>query len=1172
MKVNPNGRILAASSPYSSNVPDRAPHSRKIVSRLGGYALLAGVAVLAICLWFQARAIDFEQHSRYTANLRRVKELDARIKLNILQVKDGLLNYYDPIVSDLAELKTLQTDLKQIPGFIDLAGRNELNQLLQSYLKVWQEKEQSIQRFQMQNAVRRNSLIYFPIAIADLVGQKTTDPALAAHLNALLRNVLLFNLTNDAEIVPPIDREIQQIMAGDKTIANRADVKMAIAHVKIILNSDPEVNNLVKAILSLPTSQSSENLFRSYDRYYNKALDRAQIYRLSLYLLSIVVLIGIATSIIYRLRTYALTTKEAEEKYRNIFDNSIAGIFQTTPDGHYLGANPMLASIYGYESIETLVRNLTDIEHQLYVSPERRREFINLMQKKGTVVDFESQIYRKDGSLVWISENARSVCDRNGNLLYYEGSVTDITARKLAEEALQASEAELRLLFAAMTDIVIIFDAEGRYLKSIGTQLDDYRPGINPIGHTVREILPSDLAEQFTNAIQQALMLRLETDNPVENSTKSNSERHSVSVEYSLPIHGKKTCFSASVSPLSENTVLWVARNISDRKQLEEELQQNEKQMRALLDAIPDRMFRHRLDGAYLDYKAKSEDLVFPIEVSRGTKLSDLPLPETVVQNLLERFQLAVDSGELQTYEHELVRPNGTYYYEARIVKSGADEVVCIVRDISARKQAEAALQEAMKTAEVANLAKSRFLSNMSHELRTPLNVILGFTQLMTRNSSLTDQQQEYMDTINRSGEHLLRLINDVLEISKIEAGKITLHGNSFDLYALMSWLQQMLRLKAESKGLQLIFDLATDLPRHVCADESKLGQILVNLLNNAIKFTQMGSVTLRGSSPHSSILHFEIEDTGPGIDAAEIDTMFEPFVQTETGRNSHEGSGLGLSISREFICLMGGEITVVSKLGQGTTFKFDIQIDPVDMDVIASHQPICQVIGLESGQTPYRILIAEDKPENRYLLVEMLRPVGFEVREATNGQEAVSLCQTWVPHLIWMDMQMPVMDGYEATRQIKASGSQAPIIIAITGSAFEKDRTAVQSAGCDDFVRKPVKAETIFDKMSEYLGVRYLYGSRQVSSDVSNNIEEIGSQPSPSELKQELAEMPIDWVEKLYHAAIRVNSKQILELIDQMPQPNDRLAYTLTHLVNNYRFEEIISSTQLWPGQYSFT
>jgi PAS domain S-box-containing protein len=1136
----------------------------KIFSRVGGYLVPVGSFLLLIVLWSQSHAINFEQHNRYTTKLRRIQELDARISQNVLQARDGILTYYDPIVNDLAEIKTLQAELTQIPDFADRSGDEKLNQLLQDYIKAWKEKEQIVQRFQSQNALLRNSLIYFPIAIADLLGKETTDPTLANHLNALLRNVLLFNLTHDEAVLPQADREIQQILARSSPVTDRSDLKLAIAHARIILSKSPQVNDLVKTIVTLPTSRRSEILARTYYYYYQQALDRTQTYRLGVYLLSIILLVGIAVSIIRRLRAYALNTHEAEEKYRNIFENSIGGIFQTTPNGCYLSANPMLATMYGYESPEALIQNLTDIEHQLYVLPERRREFIELMQSKGAVVDFESQVYRNDGTIIWISESARAVSDRD--LLYYEGFVTDITARKQVEEALQASEAELRLLFAAMTDIVIIFDVEGRYLKSVGKSLLDYKPGINPIGKTVYEILPTELAELFVNAIQQALHLvertGERTTNLVDSLEETTLNRHSISVEYSLPMHGGKRCFSASVSPLSEQTVLWVARNISDRKQLEEELLQRGKQMQALLDAIPDRMFRHRVDGTYLDFKVKPEDLLFPTEVQIGGKLSDLAIPATVIQDLLERFQLAVDSGELQTYEHEMSRPDGNYYYESRIVKSGVDEVVCIVRDITARKCTEAALQAAMKEAEVANQAKSQFLSNMSHELRTPLNVILGFTQLLARSSSLSPKQQGYLDTIVRSGEHLLKLINDVLEISKIEAGRIILHENSCDLYALMNWLKQMLRLKAESKGLQLVFDLAPDLPHHICTDESKLSQILMNLLSNAIKFTQAGSITLRAISPHPYTLHFEVQDTGPGIDPAEYDALFEPFSQTEIGRRSHEGTGLGLPISQEFVRLMGGEITVDSKLGQGSTFKFDIQITQAEADETQTHQPSRQVIGLEAGQPNYRILIVEDKLENRQLLVEMLKPIGFEVREACNGQEAIALARIWTPHLIWMDIQMPVMDGYTATKQIKAS-SHAPIIIALTGSVFEKDRTAAFSAGCDDFVRKPFRAETIFEKMASHLGIRYLYAS-PASLSSTNNLSSLPHlQFHSHKLKEAMSVMPLDWQKELHQAATRVNAKQILKLIAQMPLPNEQLANALTLLTNSFQFEEIISLTQ---------
>jgi signal transduction histidine kinase/DNA-binding response OmpR family regulator len=491
--------------------------------------------------------------------------------------------------------------------------------------------------------------------------------------------------------------------------------------------------------------------------------------------------------------------------------------------------------------------------------------------------------------------------------------------------------------------------------------------------------------------------------------------------------------------------------------------------------------------------------------------------------------------------------------------------------------------EQARAKAEEANKAKSQFLSNMSHELRTPLNVILGFTQLLARNGSLAPQQQEYLGTIDRSGEHLLALINDVLEMAKIEAGKIVLNENNFDLYSLLNWLQQMFRLKAESKGLQLIFDLSPDLPRYIRTDESKLRQVLVNLLGNAIKFTQAGSVTLRVSSVlgHGSLvennqprthdkgqmtIHFEVEDTGPGIAPEELKSLFEPFVQAEAGRHSQQGTGLGLPISREYVRLMGGEISVESRLGEGTIFLFDIQIGLVKADELqGSQQPSRQVIGLEAGQPPYRILIAEDKPENRRLLVELLAPVGFEIREATNGQEAIALWQSWSPHLIWMDIRMPVMDGLNATKQIKATGEKAPIIIALTASAFEEDRLAALSAGCDDFVRKPFRVEVIFEKMAQQLGVRYRYGASQYRSEGEENSSVLSqlSRLQLDEIAVALAAMPPEWVEQLHQAAIRVNAKQILLLVEQIPQSVPHLANALTYLVNNFRFEEIITLTQ---------
>ncbi|MDF1815332.1 MAG: ATP-binding protein [Verrucomicrobiales bacterium] len=390
------------------------------------------------------------------------------------------------------------------------------------------------------------------------------------------------------------------------------------------------------------------------------------------------------------------------------------------------------------------------------------------------------------------------------------------------------------------------------------------------------------------------------------------------------------------------------------------------------------------------------------------------------------------------------------------------------------------AADDARRRAEAASRSKSEFLARMSHELRTPMNAILGFSQLLGNDENLDENQQETLAIINRSGEHLMALINDVLEMSKIEAGKLEMNRSTFNPGELVKSVGEMFQARAESRGLELIVDLPEDFPASIESDENKLRQIFTNLLGNAIKFTNEGRIELKGwyfskqdSGKGEAIVAFRVKDTGIGISREDQKLLFAPFVQTDEGSSLHEGTGLGLTITKAFVELFGGEIELESEPGEGSAFVFWIPAKESETTDDTKNITTADCAD-NSERTQWKdgrptVLIADDQPENRLLVVRYLKSLGYIVREAVDGQDAIDAVREYHPDAIIMDIRMPGTDGLAATRTIRVMEDIPfqPYIVALTGNAFEEDRQKAIDAGCDEFLAKPFKLEVLREKLS---------------------------------------------------------------------------------------------------------
>jgi PAS domain S-box-containing protein len=762
--------------------------------------------------------------------------------------------------------------------------------------------------------------------------------------------------------------------------------------------------------------------------------------------------------------------------------------------------------------------------------------------------------------------------DETGNVAVLVATRQDITEIREAEKAARESEEQLRFItdnIPAYVAYVGLDDLRYRFVNNMFEQAYAM-PREEIIGQHIKDIIGES---NYQFALKYIDIVRSGRAISYENVFEVEEGKRWIEVNYA-------PTFDDQGKP---EGIAVLSFDITERKRAEEALRESQEQFALFMDRLPHGVFIKEEDSTVTYVNQYIKDVLGGEHWVNRDAHAAFPEHPDLAEAMMADDWNALAQGQTRVEEAMPDKDGNKRVFvttKFRISRVNKPPLLGgIGLDITDRVKAERELAVALDTAqelrdqaEKANRAKDVFLANMSHELRTPLNAILGYSQLMARDVDITPTQQEYLETITRSSEHLLGLINNVLTMAKIESGRTTLQEVAFDLHRQLHGLQEMFQLRTDYKDITLLLDIAEDVPNYIYADEGKLRQVLMNLLSNAIKFTEDGGITLRircqlqDVETAAAMLFIEVEDTGVGIALEEMEILFEPFIQTTSGQQSQEGTGLGLPISKQFVNLMGGELSVSSFAGQGTIFRVQIPVTLVNENAVKrlDSQPQRRVTGIKPGQTApdgghFRLLVVEDDPYGRKLLVKLLTPFGFEIRSSADGAEGVEMWEQWQPHLVWMDMRMPVMDGYEATRQIKARAEalgRTAIVVALTASAFEEDHEAVLAAGCDDFIRKPFREHQIFEALHRHLGLRFIY-------EETPRVQQVTERVLTQDLRTIIQRLPEAWVTELHQSAIALDVERTLALVEAIRPQEPRLADRLTTWLNDFEFGKLLELTE---------